>query len=680
MRYLKKLKIKLQSNKIFYFLLIISLIYTFFYINLIVVKSKYNDDNKELYGIITDYKKSDDKTVITVKGKEKVLINYYNNINVSYGDTIYVKGKFYKPKSNTNFNLFNYKNYLLSNNIKYIVNANHIKIIKKNNSIFYNLKNKLLKRIELITNSKGYIKTFIYADKSLIDDEMNDNYRKLGISHLFAVSGMHVSLFSVILLKILKKFNDKIKYFIVIIFLFLYLFLTNYTISMLRAVFQFILILLNKYFNLNIKNSNIVIFLFSIFLIINPYNIYNIGFLFSFIVSYTLIYKSKLLTEDYLTNLLKSSILSFFSSMPILVNNFFMVNFASIILNIIYIPFVSYILFPLCILTVIFPFLDKFTYFFINIFESFTNIFSSNNLLTFYVSKMNIFLVIIYYFIFIWVLKNKKNIIKKILVVFIFLIFLINNNRFVLNSEISFIDVGQGDCTLIRIKNKNVLIDTGGNINYDISKNTLEPYLKSVGVKKIHFIIISHGDFDHMGCAQSFVNNFNVENVIFNNGEYNDLENDLIKVLKKKNIKYYKNIELINIENIKFQFLNSSMIYDNENDNSNVIYMNLNNYKILFMGDASTKREEDIINNYNLSNIDILKVGHHGSKTSSDKLFIDKINPVYSIISVGENNKYGHPNLNVLENLKDTIIYRTDKNGEIKIKLKRKLKIKICIK
>lgn len=108
--------------------------------------------------------------------------------------------------------------------------------------------------------------------------------------------------------------------------------------------------------------------------------------------------------------------------------------------------------------------------------------------------------------------------------------------------------------------------------------------------------------------------------------------------------------------------------------------MNLNNYKILFMGDASTKREEDIINNYNLSNIDILKVGHHGSKTSSDKSFIDKINPVYSVISVGENNKYGHPNLNVLENLKDTIIYRTDKNGEIKIKLKRKLKIKTCIK
>jgi competence protein ComEC len=99
----------------------------------------------------------------------------------------------------------------------------------------------------------------------------------------------------------------------------------------------------------------------------------------------------------------------------------------------------------------------------------------------------------------------------------------------------------------------------------------------------------------------------------------------------------------------------------------------------MFMGDAGIEKEKDILDKYNLSNIDILKVGHHGSKTSSGKDFIDEINPKYSIISVGKNNRYGHPNKEVLDNLKESIIYRTDQNGSIMFKIKNnKLKIETC--
>ena len=99
----------------------------------------------------------------------------------------------------------------------------------------------------------------------------------------------------------------------------------------------------------------------------------------------------------------------------------------------------------------------------------------------------------------------------------------------------------------------------------------------------------------------------------------------------------------------------------------------------MFMGDASTTTEEEILNKYNLSDIDVLKVGHHGSKTSSGKEFIDEINPKYSIISVGKNNRYGHPNKEVLDNLKDSKIYRTDKDGSIMFKfINNKLKIETC--
>lgn len=674
---MKKLKNILQCNYIFYILLVLSLIYSFIFINFIIVKSEYKDSDKNLYGTVIDYKKSKDKTTIWVKGKEKVLVNYYSDINVSYGDYIYVYGVFKKPKENGNFNLFNYKRYLLSNKINYIVTASKITIIKKNDNVFYTLKNNLLKRIESTSKSKGYILAFLYADKSLIEKDIYTKYQKIGVSHLFAVSGMHVSLISIVLLKLLNKIKERKRYIIVSIFLSIYLFLTNFTISMVRATFQFILFFINKSFKLNIDNSNLVLFLFSILVIINPYNIYNIGFLFSFIISFTLIRCSKLIKGKFIIKSLKISLISFFSSMPVLINNFFEVNFLGIILNIIYIPFVSYILFPLSLVTVLFPSLDNILYMFISCFEKITDFFSNIKFLSFPICKMNIFLIIIYYIIFIYILKRKKKLIYKIIIVIISLIFLINNGRIV-NNEVSILDVGQGDSSLIRLKNKNILIDTGGNINYDISKNILIPYFKSVGIKKIDYLVLTHGDYDHMGEAINLVENFKVEKVIFNCGPYNDLEQELIKVLDKKKIKYYSCIKELNIDNNKLYFLQTKE-YDNENDNSNVIYSELNVYKFMFMGDASVTTEKEIMNKYNLPDIDVLKVGHHGSKTSSSKGFINVINPKYSIISVGKNNRYGHPNKEVLENLENSKIYRTDLDGSIMFKIKNnELKIKTC--
>ena len=171
------------------------------------------------------------------------------------------------------------------------------------------------------------------------------------------------------------------------------------------------------------------------------------------------------------------------------------------------------------------------------------------------------------------------------------------------------------------------------------------------------------------GEAINLVNNFKVEKVIFNCGSYNDLENELIKVLDKKKIKYYSCIKELNIDNNKLYFLQTRQ-YDNENDNSNVIYTEINNFKFLFMGDASVTTEKEIINNYNLPDIDVLKVGHYGSKTSSCKEFIDEINPNYNVKAVGKNNRYGHPSIEILNNLNNSKIYRTDKNGSVMFKIK----------
>ena len=131
-----------------------------------------------------------------------------------------------------------------------------------------------------------------------------------------------------------------------------------------------------------------------------------------------------------------------------------------------------------------------------------------------------------------------------------------------------------------------------------------------------------------MGEAINLVYNFKVEKVMFNCGPYNDLEKELIKVLDKKKIKYYSCIKELNIDNNKLYFLQTKE-YDNENDNSNVIYTELNGYIFMFIGDASVITKKEIMSKYNLPDIDVLKVGHHGSKTSSSIDFIDVINPKY---------------------------------------------------
>jgi competence protein ComEC len=181
-----------------------------------------------------------------------------------------------------------------------------------------------------------------------------------------------------------------------------------------------------------------------------------------------------------------------------------------------------------------------------------------------------------------------------------------------------------------------------------------------------------------MGDATYLVNNFKIANVVLNCGEYNDLEKELINILDKKKVKYLSCLKELTMDNYKLQFLNTGL-YDNENDNSNVIYLNYNNYNFLFMGDASIKREKDILDKYNINKIDFLKVGHHGSNTSSSEEFINKIKPIYSLISVGKNNRYGHPKDSVLAILENSKIYRTDIDGSIEIKLnKNGYKIKTC--
>lgn len=623
---------------------------------------------------ITKINYKENKVVIEGVGKEKLLINYEGDFNYKLGDKVSIKGTLKEPSSNTNFNLYSYKKYLLNKRIFLVLDAEKIELIEKNRNVLYKIKNKIHNRLL----GSAYLNAFILGDNSYIDDNVKKSYQINGISHLFAVSGMHVSFIVLILTFCLKKF--KWYELAMVLMLLLYAFLTNFLPSIMRSVIFFILCLLKNKFKWKISTFNLFLIMTIFFLFYNPYYIYNIGFIYSFTISGFLIYFSdKLKEKKYFKSLIKISLLSFLVSLPITIYNNFSINLLSPILNLFFVPFVSLIIFPLSFLIFLLPLFNGVYLFLINVLEQISLFCSNINYFNFIFARPSIYVILIYYIVIVLALKNKKYFI------ILFLIIIIHYNICIFKKSlvVTMLDVNQGDCLLISYPHNqgNILIDTGGKLfddsNY-ISNNIIIPYVKSLGIKKIDYLILTHGDYDHMGDGINLVNNYKVKNAVFNCGEFNELEKELIKVLDKKKINYYSCIKELNIDSNKLYFLQTKK-YNNENDNSNVIYTELDGYKFMFMGDASQEREKDILEKYNLGSIDFLKVGHHGSNTSSSKEFIDKINPKYSIISVGKNNRYGHPNKEVLNNLNNSKIYRTDQDGSIMFKIKNnKLKIETC--
>ena len=690
MQCMKKLKIILLFSLV---------LYVIFIIKNNIFFCHYDLNTKKIQGIIISYKIDGNYLSLIIKGKSKIKATYYFKSekevesfkkDIRLGDTYLFNGTVNEISENSNFNLFNYRRYLYSTKIYYIMQIDNMKLINRNKNVFFKIKNTIKHRVDNF-NSRIYLNLFILGENNT-NDEIKESYQNNGISHLFAISGMHITLFTNLLSKILNKIMKKNKSFILItIFLLFYLFLTNYTPSVIRATFMYILLSLKNLFKLKIKSQSVLLSLISLLLIYNPYYIYNTGFLFSFIVSFSLIiFNDKINRQNSkIMKIFITSLISFIVGIPIMINNYHSINLLTPFINIIFVPFISIALFPLSLITFLIPTLDSFLKTII-CFEENLSIFINNYFnITITLKHISIYIVIIYYLIIYFTLKKLS--FKSVLLLLIIVTIHSNINYLDRYTSVNMIDVGQGDSILIKLPHNkgNILIDTGGKVSYTeekwkerkkymIAKTVIIPYLKSLGIKKLDYLILSHGDFDHMGEAINLVNNFKVDNVIFNCGEFNDLEKQLIKILKSKNIEYYSCINKLNIDKYKLHFLNTKE-YDNENDNSNVIYFNYNDYKFLFMGDAGIEKEKDILNRYNINNIDVLKVGHHGSKTSSSKEFIDAINPKYSIISVGKNNRYGHPKNSVLNILDNSKLYRTDLDGGIEIKLnKNGYKIRTC--
>ena len=670
--------ILLQSN-IYRVTIVGVIIYALIVTLLPKYESVYKGSEEDFLCSIDNYKIEEDKMKLELVCKEKLVGSYYFKNDeykffkekVNIGSSVIVKGKLVSPKNNTVPYLFNYKKYLYNKRVYYTLKIDSIKILNENSNPFIKLKNRVIKHVNSYKDST-YLYAFILGKTELISDEVLTSYRENGISHLFALSGLHVSIFSSILLFILKKlsFKEILNYVLIFIFLLLFSFITGFSPSILRATLLFFLLGINKVFYLNIRTLDILYLVFIILVIINPFIIYNLSFILSFTAAFFLIFSSDLLKgKNYFISLFKVSLLSYFASLPLSIYYFGYTNLLGTILNLVFVPLVSFVVFPLTLLTFIISKFYSILNITTNLLESLSLLFNKFKIII-YFPRMNLIFVFIYLSILMLYIKFKKKICLYLIIVL--LIFFKIRPYMDSNTYIYYIDVGQGDSILVVTPhlNKTILIDTGGivsfNENYksNIVKNKTIPFFRRIGINKVDYLFLTHGDYDHAGEANELLSNFCVKKVFINKGNINNIE----KKINNKEVLRLKNFV---IDNIKVNSLNNN-VFNNENDDSTILLFNIYDYKFLFMGDASIKTEEYLLNNYILPNVDILKVGHHGSYTSTSTDFINVIKPKYSVISVGENNMYKHPNKSVLDILDNTKLFRTDIDGTIEVKISKK--------
>ena len=235
--------------------------------------------------IVDNFNIDGNKLSLTLKGRENLVGSYYIDTydellylkdNIKYGVSINVEGSLKIPSNNTIPNTFNYKKYLSNKDIYYSLDISKLEILDNDISFIYKLKNLINDRITKIYDT-GYMKAFILGDKNNIDSDIYNSFQKIGITHLFALSGMHVGLLSGIILKLFKKFNDKSKYLIISIILIIYGFIVGYTSSIMRCILFFIFNTINKLFKLEISSFKVLLLVVVSLILYNYKIIYDVG-------------------------------------------------------------------------------------------------------------------------------------------------------------------------------------------------------------------------------------------------------------------------------------------------------------------------------------------------------------------------------------------------------------------
>ena len=594
------------------------------------------------------------------------------------------------------------------------------KLCSDNNGIF-----------SIINNKNGIIGAIILGDKTDLDSDIKELYSVSGIAHILAISGLHISFIGMAIYRLLRRrfrflFSAAVSIPVVLSFGIM----SGFGISTIRAIIMFILKIIGEVLGRKYDAITAISLAGLVLLVQNPFVVCNSGFQMSFgaiiaIVLILPIVEEILNTDNKIIKVISANFTISLVMNPILAWNYYELPTFSFLLNIVVVPLMSVVIvssivgiFCSCIMfgfgkVVIFPgcgILELYTFL--------CNIINKSSVASIVVGQPKVTIIIVYYAILLVVLfglknirtkytraEKERNIIKKetglvlekkakkerrikgqnvklrlaCIVGFLLLnclIYYIPNPGF----YITFINVGQGDGILIHGDNgTKVMVDGGSTSEKQVAKNCIVPYLKAEGIGTIDYSIITHTDKDHISGILEILENNNSNRIRIKNlvmpdiNMKDDTYNELIEKakLKKINVLYIKKGDTLSLGKTKIKCIypETTTTASDKNDYCTVLSVKNKTSKILLTGDISKKIEEKIKDDIE-ENYTVLKVAHHGSNYSSSEKFLKKVNPKYSIISVGKNNSYGHPGNETMERLRKQggVIYRTDEKGGITIR------------
>lgn len=642
----------------------------------------------------------------TGKYKNKKFIVYINKKNkklLEYGDLIEIKGEYSAPEVARNYKGFDYSQYLKTLNIYGTIKVEESKIINKNQLSpilisINNIKEKMIDNANrnMPKRTANLLLGILIGERDNIQEDIIESFRTANLSHILAVSGAHTSyiILGITYLISKSKTPKRIGYIITIINLLIFIIITGASYSVVRACIMAIVVIGAKicYRKENFFTSICISLI--IILIQNPFAINDIGLKLSFMGTAGIVIFNKSITNFFIKLKIKQKIAEALSVtfsaqlmiMPITILNFNTISLTFFISNILASPLLGIIIIfgfiSIFISSILNP-ISKILFLILHIFlellilvSKVTEKIPGSSIL---VKTPNILFAIVYYILILFfnyffvikqnptrrfhkkiikiiTIKNIKNAFKVIAVVFLIILLLTRIVRIINPTlKIYFIDVGQGDSTLIVTpKNKKILIDGG-----EGKTNVLFQYLLDRRINKIDYIIISHFDSDHCNGLIEIIEKMRVENIVMSKQSKESEEyKKILEIIKQKNIKVssVKAEDKIIIEkNLYTKILNPAEKFEFQDLNNNAIVAKLvyKNFSMLFTGDIE-KAEENLAKKYkNELKSTILKVAHHGSKTSTSEEFLKYVEPQIALIGVGENNKFGHPNQITIEKLKN---------------------------
>ncbi|MBH0166324.1 DNA internalization-related competence protein ComEC/Rec2 [Fictibacillus sp. 7GRE50] len=627
--------------------------------------------------------------------------------NLRINLTCTLKGKLQEPRRNSHFYGMDYREYLRNNNIYWTLRTtefdlDHCKeaddpsVLEQINT----WRSKSIKELEshFSKNTAGLMNALLFGYRDGIEAETLQHYQGLGLTHLLAVSGFNVGIVTYFLYLLLVRLGViiEVAYTLIILFLPIYIVLTGAESSIIRAGMMGMIVIVIMMFRRRVHPVTLLSFVCIGMLSYDPSFALDLGFQLSFLMTFVLITSVYVLeNSSAIVLLIMTSFICSLFSFPIILYHFFEFSLLSIPFNVIYIPFVSMVLFPISFFILILSLsVPKAILIVKEIIEYLFN-FSVLFMEKAQFLKMSIVLgrpdhwifvlyfVAIFYFLYKWEISKRISIV--ITIPFLLICFIHWGLPYVNpKATVSFINVGQGDSILVELPYRRAvyLIDTGGSVSfdqedwekrevgYDVTKEVVYPFLKARGIRHLDGLIITHGDLDHAGGGEFLLDNIKVNNVFLPLKQTENNIETLIQAAATRNninvVKLAKGMQWESAHTL-FLVLHPGVKESTSNNNSIVLWVKVYGRTFLFTGDIEEEAETEVINSFPRIKSDVLKVGHHGSMTSSTESFLDSVSPRYGIISAGENNMYGHPALEVLKRLRERGIFilRTDQHGDI---------------